>query len=271
MNRSIMFAAVLACYLLGIGNSFPAHALPATCMPMPYPTTPAGTVFTLPIFFGSGQGKIEQWSQACQDGSGKTAVFVLATPLTASVHVCSPTILQNGIQFQGRLAPGPGQSFCDSLFIPQTFILVEFSGTPQFNGAAAFSLINDGIPATRIDVPAAGVLPPPPTVTVVSTGCMSCGPGQVVTTHVHIVNPGPAILVELKTGVRFPDGSVINLLGRHNDMALGAGQVIDVDLLSGFVVPLGTPPGTYLFEAALLEPELGVTLSRHSIPLQSLP
>lgn len=254
-----------------LGAPDPARALPATCIPLPFPTTPAGTVFTLSIFFGSGQGKLELWRQACQDGSGQTAMLVRATPFTASVHVCSPTIIQNGIQFQGRLAPGPGQSFCDSLFIPQTFILVEGSGTPQFNGAAAFSLINDGIPATRIDVPAGEPVPPPPTITVVSTGCTSCGPGQVVATHAHIVNPGPATLVELKTGVRFPDGSVVGLLGRHDDMALGAGQTIDVDLLSGFVVPLGIPIGTYLVEAALLEPELGVTLSRHSVPLQSLP
>lgn len=116
-----------------------------------------------------------------------------------------------------------------------------------------------------------GLVSPLPSISVISTGCTSCSPGSVVTFHAHIVNPGPAIVVELKTGVRLPDGTIISLLGRHHEQALGAGQTVDIDLISGFVVPLGAPSGTYPVEAALLEPDLGVTLSRHSLPVQILP
>ena len=39
----------------------------------------------------------------------------------------------------------------------------------------------------------------------------------------------------------------------------------------GFVLPAGIPPGMYAIDAALIEPELGVTISRQSRSLTLSP
>ena len=80
------------------------------------------------------------------------------------------------------------------------------------------------------------------------------------------------MVVELKTGARLPDGSVVTILGRYVQKALGAGVTEAISLFSGFVLPAGSfPTGAYTIEAALLEPDLGVTISRHSVTLTLLP
>jgi hypothetical protein len=71
--------------------------------------------------------------------------------------------------------------------------------------------------------------------------------------------------VELKTGARLPGGAVISILGRHEEELLPSGTTV-IPLLS-LPLPAGVPLGTYTIEAALLEPEFGVTISRHSVPL----
>ena len=73
---------------------------------------------------------------------------------------------------------------------------------PQFCGdeRASFTLTDNGTPVTSIPVPA-------PTVVVDATGCTDCGAGAVVGFTAHMTNGGPAIAVELKTGIRLPDGS----------------------------------------------------------------
>ena len=44
-----------------------------------------------------------------------------------------------------------------------------------------------------------------------------------------------------------------------------------IPLFAGLVLRAGIPAGAYAIEAALLEPELGVTLSRSSVPLTVMP
>ena len=106
---------------------------------------------------------------------------------------------------------------------------------------------------------------PPPTdtlgVAVVALGCTSCRPRHTLGFEVSVFNPGAPLLVELKTGVRLPDGQIVSLRGRHEEVLLPNGVTV-IPLFSGFVLPEGIPPGFYVFEAALLEPVLGVTLSR---------
>ena len=89
---------------------------------------------------------------------------------------------------------------------------------------------------------------------------------------VRINNPDGPTVVELKTGVRLPDGSVVTILGRYVQKTLGAGVSEIISLFSGFVLPAGIfPAGAYTIEAALLEPDLGVTISRHSVTVTVLP
>ena len=78
------------------------------------------------------------------------------------------------------------------------------------------------------------------------------------------------MLVELKTGARLPDGSAVTILERHEEEMIPSGVTV-IPLFAGFVLPAGIPAGTYAIEAALIEPVLGVTLSRSSVPLTLMP
>jgi hypothetical protein len=68
---------------------------------------------------------------------------------------------------------------------------------------------------------------------------------------VRIVNPGPPTLVELTTTVRLPNGSVVTI--QHGEGLLPSGVTV-VPVFTGFVLPAGVPPGTYIIEAVLLDP-----------------
>ena len=124
--------------------------------------------------------------------------------------------------------------------------------------------------AQMISVPEA--LPPIDTlsVAVVALGCTSCGPRSTLGFEVSVFNPGAPVRVELKTGVRLPDGQVVSLRGRHEEVLLPNGVTV-IPLFSGLVLPEGIPQGFYMFEAALLEPELGVTLSRGGVEVTLAP
>lgn len=106
--------------------------------------------------------------------------------------------------------------------------------------------------------------PSPPGVQVVVTGCNPCKIGQFAELHLHVTNPGAARTVEVKAGSHFPDG-VTNFvfLGRYVEMQIPAGES-DI-LIPGLTLPAGLPFGVYTIEAALLEPDFGTTLSRHSV------
>jgi len=78
------------------------------------------------------------------------------------------------------------------------------------------------------------------------------------------------MLVELKTGARLPDGSAVTILERHEEEMIPTGVTV-IPLFADLVLPAGIPAGAYAIEAALLEPTLGVTLSRSSAPLILMP
>lgn len=69
-----------------------------------------------------------------------------------------------------------------------------------------------------------------------------------------------------ETGARLTDGTGVPILGRHAEETIGAGATV-IPLFAGLVLSSRIPAGVYAIEAAFLEPELSVTLSRASVPL----
>jgi hypothetical protein len=103
-------------------------------------------------------------------------------------------------------------------------------------------------------------------------GCTACAPGDRVVVDIHLANAGTVPLaVEVKVGVRAPDGTPLSILpDRHLELLLPRGEqgpfrVLDLPL------PAGLAPGVWQVEAALLEPALGETLARTRAPLTVLP
>jgi hypothetical protein len=120
--------------------------------------------------------------------------------------------------------------------------------------------------------PAPPIGPPPtalsPTIEVIATGCTTCRPGGVVGYDAHISNPGAPMLVELKGGARLPDGTVLRLIDIEMTIPTGSTTVTIAPLQ---MLPAELSVMDLTVEAALLEPALGVTLSRHTMTLHLLP
>jgi len=275
--RPKLLAAVALLFALALVSH--AEALSATCLTLPLPTVPLSPNFPLQLFNGDDHTAATIWRQPCQDGSGETAVLLRLTAQTPNPHVCSSraAIVQGGIRRDAMFATSasgspPFPTFCDDVFGPTTVILLSEFNQLDYDEQAAFMLIYAGLPTTSVEVPAAVVPPavPTPILTVEALGCTTCQPGNTLGFDIHITNPGAPQLVELKTGARLPDGSVVSILGRHQEVVIGSGVTV-IELFDGFVLPAGIPPGTYAIEAALIEPELGVTISRQSRPLTLLP
>jgi hypothetical protein len=88
--------------------------------------------------------------------------------------------------------------------VATTFAL-ERQSSPAFNPTGVFTLDIDQLDThTTLEVPAGGGAPLL-SITVVSTGCNPCFVGQTATFHVHAVNPGAPLPVELRAGIRFPN------------------------------------------------------------------
>jgi len=239
--------------------------LSATCLPGGFPATPTAPVFGKNVSWGFGTATefyhIDVWRVGCQDGSGRgpvapgNATVIGPLRLFQQLHVPAerPAII--------RQTPG-GSSFCGDLLVATTFVLERQSG-PAFDPTGALTLDIDQLQThTTLEVPAGGGAPQLG-ITIVSTGCNPCSVGQTATFHIHAVNPGGPLPVELKTGLHFPNGRpTFTLLGVHVEDVLGSGEE-DIPLAS-IVVPGDVPNGTYTLEAAVLEPIFGVTLSRHS-------
>lgn len=250
---------------------------PATCIPQPLPATPLQPTFTMNVLEGGSvpeASSLVLWRQPCQDGSGQTAVLVRISPVTTGPFVCSASviIIQDAIQRAGRfkVVPTAEQAgFCGSLFVPSTFFLVEAAGTPALDTTGPFTLIYNGSPVTQLAIPAAGtVAPPPPSVLVVATGCTTCHSGQVVGYRMDFTNAGPPLVAEIKGGARLPDGSILAFVNHVVTLPTGASTL---PLVPSQALPGGLPTIDLLVEAAILEPALGVTLSRHSVTLHLLP
>jgi hypothetical protein len=239
--------------------------VPPTCLPT-LPTAPGSPLFALDVAADDDHIHLEIWRQPCQDGSGQLAVLIRATPTSAEPFLSGAffTIVQGGVQTKGRLRINTSttESFGDDLLGPTSLVLTEASGSlSTFTEEDTFVLIWDGSPDVRIEVPAQS--PPPPVIQVVVTGCNPCKIGQFAELHLHVTNPGPARLVEVKAGSHFPDGNVFVFLGRYVEMEILTGE--SNIMIPGLTLPAGLPFGTYTIEAALLEPDFGTTLARHSV------
>lgn len=99
-------------------------------------------------------------------------------------------------------------------------------------------------------------------------GCNPCVPGDQLTAVVTVFNSGLLPLtVEVKGGVRLPDGTPLSLLpSRHIEIAVPPGISGPIPVLN-VVVPPGIPSGEYKAEAALITPALGTELSRTQVPV----
>ncbi len=115
-------------------------------------------------------------------------------------------------------------------------------------------------------------LPPSvPTLTLSLTGCTKCQAGDRLTVEAHVANPTPSLTpVEVKVGVRLPNGLPINLLGKHLEATLPPGLDTTLTLFET-ILPTGLPTGPWKFEGALVEPKLGKTLDRSTQPFAVLP
>ena len=240
------------------------------CLPT-LPTTPVAPVVAENISWGFGSGpdrlRFEIWRQSCLDGSG-VALLLRASPLSPGPgYFCDNNlaVLQGGHQFNSVQAKDLQNvsGYCNGLYIPKTFLLeVEPSGGVAFDEARAFTLIGVNSPQSfQIAVPAAGTTPPPPVLTVQALGCTTCHPGNTLGFQVEIINPGPPILVELKTGARLPNGSLVPI--QDEEAVLPTGVTV-TPVFTGFVLPAGLPTGIYAIEAELLDATLGTTLSEDS-------
>jgi hypothetical protein len=245
-----------------------AEAFSDGCLPNSLPATPAPPVVAENVSWGFGASpdrlRFEIWRQSCLDGSG-VAVLLRASPLSPGpAYFCDDNlqVIQGGHQFntiQAKPVPtGPG--FCAGIYIPSTFALqVEPAGGVQFNESQAFTLVGVGAPESfQIEIPAFGSTP---SVTVQALGCTTCHPGNTLGFQVRIVNPGPPTLVELNTTARLPNGSVVTI--QHGQGLLPSGVTV-VPVFTGFVLPASIPPGTYIIEAVLLDPQLDEPISQDS-------
>lgn len=171
-------------------------------------------------------------------------------------------------------------------FSPATFLQVGSLSVPAATGTPgslirwgadglAFRTVPNfgGIGADRVFLIGSFTAPPPPppagtpTIALTLTGCEACHAGRVFRVVAHVTNPSSApVPVEVKAGVVLPNGSAMNvssLSSRHLEATLAPGASISVELLRA-VLPDGLAPGAWLYEAALITPELGRTLSRDS-------
>lgn len=270
MTKLRIVLALLVALVLPVA----AEALSDGCLPNPFPSTPAPPVLTEVVTWGFGSPPdrllFEIWRQSCLDDSG-VAVLLRASPLAPGPgYFCDSNlqIIQGGRQFNTIHAKSPaGPGYCNGLYIPRTFALqVDPSGGVPFDESLAFTLVGVGGPESfQIQVPASGSTP---SLTVQALGCTTCHPGDTLGFQVRIVNPGPPILVELKTSARLPNGSAVTIQDAEGLLPTG---VTVIPVFTGFVLPAGVPPGAYSIEAALLDPELDVTISQDSEALTVAP
>jgi hypothetical protein len=269
--RALLAALALAVVASSVAPS-PAVADGTGCLPAPLPVVPAPPVVSTNVARGSEVSHLDVWRQACSGGG--SIVLLRVTPLTAGALTCdlSYKVVQGGSQFDVVLTDdNDAYGFCDSVFVPTTFYLAP-SG-PAYDPTQPFTLVFDTVTASPrfVSLPVSGAGAPgrvAPTITVVPTACTTCHSGQVVGYVMSLNNPGAPMVVELKGGARFPDGTILALASTTATLPSGASALT---LVPAQALPLGLPTVDLLVEAAVLDPSLGVTLSRHSVILHLLP
>ncbi len=259
MTKLRIVLALLVALVLPVA----AEAFSDGCLPTPAPT-PVPPVVAQNVSWGFGSSpdrlRFEIWRQPCLDGSG-VALLLRASPLSPGPgYFCDGNlqVLQGGHQFntveaKDRADRDPATAVV--IYIPETFALqVEPSGGVPFDEARAFTLVGVGGPqefpdrdsrrrhASRPASPSRPSAAPPAT------------PATRSASRCEIVNPGPPMLVELKTSARLPNGSVVTI--QDGEGLLPSGVTV-IPVFTGFVLPAGVPPGIYTIEAVLLDPDAG--------------
>jgi hypothetical protein len=250
-----------------------AHGASTGCLPAPLPTTTTPPVFSRDLQRASvAQTHLDVWRLTCPDGV-TSIVLARLTPIRTEPFICSInlTIVQGGTQFEIELTDeNETFAFCGNLFTSRTFYLAPDGAT--YNPDEAFTLIyfdRSTLGLQPLEITAARAQPPlPPSVTVVSTACNPCHSGQTGAFSMFFTNPGPPFVAEVKGGARFPDGSILPLVNTVTNIPSGPSVLT---LVPAQALPPGLPTIDLGIEAAILEPALGVTLSRHSVTLHLLP
>ncbi len=105
--------------------------------------------------------------------------------------------------------------------------------------------------------------PVPPDLTLTLTGCTSCNVGDAFGVSGRLRNPGTrAVVVEVKVGIRFPDGTSQSLLsGEHVVLTLPSGFDA-IFPVANLQIPAGLPTGAWHVEGTVLEVALGRTFDR---------
>lgn len=180
-----LLAALGLLLLLSVSFSGTVDALSKTCLPAPFPSTPQAPVFSLDLTdsLSTAHVHLDLWRQPCADGSGQTVALTRLTPLSTAPTICdfSLFLVQGDQQFRATFTGPPGSFvFCDKLFVPVTFALVESLSPTTFDAAKAFTLISDGKTIQQVAVPAISSFAAPPTITVVALALqpLSLWPGR---------------------------------------------------------------------------------------------
>jgi hypothetical protein len=103
------------------------------------------------------------------------------------------------------------------------------------------------------------------------TGCTRCRAGDRLTVQARLMNTQSTnIPIEVKLGVRLPQGQVVNIMDKHLETTFPPNLDTTVTIFD-IILPAGLPLGLWSFEGALLEPTLGQTLSRNTRPFEVIP
>src|SRR6266540_6204375 len=103
---------------------------------------------------------------------------------------------------------------------------------------------------------------PAPGIEITVDGCSPCRAGARVTATLNVDNPGPARSANVVALLRHPNGTTVYPLPGNGPALLPSG--VSVIILADLVI-FGGDPGVYLIEAAIVDPQTGVTLGRHVV------
>ena len=283
MKLALVVAPVVVLTILALTRS-PAVAAPGPgCLSTPLPSGTGGNPsFSMVVEDVADQMHVTLWRQRCQD-SQDSVLLLRVAPTSTSPLVCANRwyLDQDGTRFFATFysaitgATGTGPAFCDRISAPVT-VIVDSAGVAggeegTFEIDDDFALLFYGsfggpYVVFTLDVPYAGSSSP--TITVVSTGCNPCHSGQTVGFNGNVDNPGPAMQAEIKAGARLPDGTIVSLVNKVVTLPSGASVFT---LIPPQALPGGLPMMDLPVEAAILEPALGATLSRHKVTLRLMP
>jgi hypothetical protein len=142
-----------------------AASVPAGCVANPLPTTPGSPNYIIDADWTSSErAKATIWRQPCQNDPTKSAVLMRVVP-TNEPFLCTVAfaVVKGGVQYDSVKITKTvgGESFCDDLFTPTTFLLDQWSIYTNFDENAAFQLIYDGFDyESSVNIPAYSYIEP---------------------------------------------------------------------------------------------------------------